>query len=179
MTLTSPSRYDTRTALIVVDVQNDFADPEGSLSVTGGADAIPFINSEIIEARAGGAFVVYTQDWHPADTPHFAKDGGIWPVHCVGGTWGAALHPDLDHARPTRHTSRRAPLARTAIRPSRFATPKPERSPRPAWRIFSARGRRSKSSWLGWPPITASSQPLSMPPIWGSPPCCSPTASAR
>jgi nicotinamidase/pyrazinamidase len=40
--------------------------------------------------------VVFTQDWHPEATPHFAKDGGIWPVHCVGETWGAQLHPDLD-----------------------------------------------------------------------------------
>ena len=39
--------------------------------------------------------VVATQDWHPGSTPHFEKDGGIWPVHCVGGTWGAELHPDL------------------------------------------------------------------------------------
>jgi nicotinamidase/pyrazinamidase len=39
--------------------------------------------------------VVYTQDWHPPSTPHFAKDGGVWPVHCVAGTWGAELHPDL------------------------------------------------------------------------------------
>ena len=39
--------------------------------------------------------VVYTQDWHPESTPHFAKDGGIWPVHCVADTWGAELHPDL------------------------------------------------------------------------------------
>ena len=46
-------------------------------------------------ARAAGAHVVYTQDWHPPVTPHFAKDGGIWPVHCVAGSWGAALHPDL------------------------------------------------------------------------------------
>ena len=36
-----------------------------------------------------------TQDWHPPSTPHFAKDGGIWPVHCVADTWGAELHPDL------------------------------------------------------------------------------------
>jgi nicotinamidase/pyrazinamidase len=39
--------------------------------------------------------VIYTQDWHPESTPHFARDGGIWPVHCVQGTWGAALHPGL------------------------------------------------------------------------------------
>ncbi len=38
---------------------------------------------------------MYTQDWHPPSTPHFAKDGGPWPVHCVAGTWGAALHPAL------------------------------------------------------------------------------------
>ncbi len=38
---------------------------------------------------------MFTQDWHPESTPHFAKDGGIWPVHCVAGTWGAELHPGL------------------------------------------------------------------------------------
>ena len=46
-------------------------------------------------ADAAGALVVATQDWHPESTPHFAKDGGIWPVHCVADTWGAELHPDL------------------------------------------------------------------------------------
>ncbi|MGH2770769.1 MAG: isochorismatase family protein, partial [Actinomycetota bacterium] len=40
--------------------------------------------------------VVFTQDWHPPSTPHFARDGGAWPVHCVGGAWGAELHPDLE-----------------------------------------------------------------------------------
>jgi nicotinamidase/pyrazinamidase len=39
--------------------------------------------------------VAYTADWHPAHTPHFAQDGGIWPVHCVAGSWGAGFHPDL------------------------------------------------------------------------------------
>jgi len=33
--------------------------------------------------------------WHPQSTPHFARDGGIWPVHCVAGSWGAELHPSL------------------------------------------------------------------------------------
>ena len=88
-------RFDPATALIVVDVQNDFADPEGGLSVVGGADVVPVINRAIDEARAAGSLVVATQDWHPESTPHFAKDGGIWPVHCVAGTWGAQLHPDL------------------------------------------------------------------------------------
>jgi nicotinamidase/pyrazinamidase len=88
--------YDSKTALAVVDVQNDFADPDGSLFVPGAPDIIATINSEIERAAAAGAAVVYTQDWHPPDTPHFAKDGGTWPVHCVIGTWGAELHPNLD-----------------------------------------------------------------------------------
>jgi nicotinamidase/pyrazinamidase len=87
--------YDARTALIVVDVQNDFADPAGSLYVRGGEDIVPPVNEQVEEALAAGAFVAYTQDWHPPTTPHFQKDGGIWPVHCVAGTWGAELHPDL------------------------------------------------------------------------------------
>jgi nicotinamidase/pyrazinamidase len=87
--------YDPRTALVVVDVQNDFADPGGSLYVADSATVIEVVNQAVQAARTGGATVVYTQDWHPADTPHFAKDGGTWPVHCVGGTWGAELHPEL------------------------------------------------------------------------------------
>jgi nicotinamidase/pyrazinamidase len=88
-------RYDPTTALIVVDVQNDFADPAGSLSVAGAEDVIPIIDGEIARATVAKGLVVFTQDWHPRVTPHFAKDGGPWPVHCVAGTWGAALHPDL------------------------------------------------------------------------------------
>ena len=87
--------FDPATALVVVDVQNDFADPDGGLSVAGGAAVVPVVNAAIAQARAAGALVVATQDWHPEVTPHFAKDGGIWPVHCVAGSWGATLHPDL------------------------------------------------------------------------------------
>jgi nicotinamidase/pyrazinamidase len=96
-------RYDPSVALIVADVQNDFADPAGSLSVTGGHDVVPVVNAEVEAALAAGAHVFYTQDWHPPSTPHFAKDGGIWPVHCVAGTWGAQLHPDLRVRGPVVH----------------------------------------------------------------------------
>jgi nicotinamidase/pyrazinamidase len=88
--------FDARSALIVVDVQNDFADPAGSLSVGGGADIVPVVNAAVSRARDAGAVAVYTQDWHPPHTPHFAQDGGTWPVHCVAGTWGAELYPGLD-----------------------------------------------------------------------------------
>lgn len=89
------AKYDAKTALIVTDVQNDFADPSGSLYVAGGEEVVPEANREIERARAAGALVVYTQDWHPEHTPHFQQDGGTWPVHCVRNTWGAQFHPGL------------------------------------------------------------------------------------
>ena len=92
--------YDSSTALVVVDVQNDFADPSGSLFVQGGDAVVPRVNIEVMRALSAGAFVVYTQDWHPESTPHFEKDGGIWPVHCVQGTWGAEFHPGLEVSGP-------------------------------------------------------------------------------
>ena len=94
------SRYNSSTALIVVDVQNDFADPEGSLFVKGADAVVRMVNGECRQATEAGALVVYSQDWHPESTPHFKKDGGIWPVHCVGGTWGAEFHSELDVVGP-------------------------------------------------------------------------------
>ena len=88
--------YDERTALLVVDVQNDFADLNGSLFVHGAPEVLPPVNDEIERARDAGSLVVYSQDWHPESTPHFEKDGGVWPAHCVAGTWGAAFHPMLE-----------------------------------------------------------------------------------
>ncbi|MFA9430441.1 isochorismatase family protein [Egicoccus sp. AB-alg2] len=87
--------YDPTTALIVVDLQHDFAEADGNLYVPGGEQVVPLANAEIEAARAAGAPVIYTQDWHPETTPHFQKDGGIWPVHCVHDTWGAEFHEDL------------------------------------------------------------------------------------
>ena len=87
--------YDFRTALLVVDIQHDFADPVGNLYIRGAEEIVPLANAEIAVAVDAGAEVIYTQDWHPASTPHFEKDGGVWPVHCVHDTWGAAFHEDL------------------------------------------------------------------------------------
>lgn len=90
-----PRPYDSDTALVVVDVQHDFAHPDGGLFVPGGDAVVGVVDGEVRAAIEAGAPVVYTQDWHPPSTPHFAKDGGVWPVHCVAGTWGAQLHDDL------------------------------------------------------------------------------------
>jgi nicotinamidase/pyrazinamidase len=89
-------QYDDRSALLVVDVQNDFADPNGSLYVAHGEEVVPIANREADAARAAGALVVYTRDWHPERTPHFEPFGGIWPVHCVHDTWGSDFPDDLD-----------------------------------------------------------------------------------
>jgi nicotinamidase/pyrazinamidase len=83
-------------ALVVVDFQNDFAAPDGALSVAGGDALAPRIN----ELMRSGDYdlVIATRDWHPADHGSFAERGGIWPVHCVQDTDGARLHPELDAA---------------------------------------------------------------------------------
>ncbi len=87
--------FDRTTALVVVDMQNDFADPAGSLFVQEGDTLVEPINALMRAARDAGSTVVLTQDWHPERTPHFEPDGP-WPVHCVGGTWGADLVDGLD-----------------------------------------------------------------------------------
>ncbi|HVR34091.1 MAG TPA: isochorismatase family protein [Acidimicrobiia bacterium] len=92
--------FNSTTALLVVDVQNDFADPGGNLYVSGGDDVVGAVNAHIVRALSADAFVVYTQDWHPESTPHFDVDGGVWPVHCVAGSSGADFHPRLLVAGP-------------------------------------------------------------------------------
>lgn len=92
--------YGPGVALVVVDMQNDFADPDGSLYVEGGETLVGPVNAEVAAALEAGSPVFYTQDWHPPATPHFARDGGVWPVHCVAGTHGARFHPNLRVAGP-------------------------------------------------------------------------------
>jgi nicotinamidase/pyrazinamidase len=94
-TSTETQPYGAGTALVVVDVQVDFADPNGALYVPGGEEVVPVVNAEIEAATAAGSPIVYTQDWHPPRTPHFVPDGGAWPVHCVQDTPGAMFDPEL------------------------------------------------------------------------------------
>lgn len=79
---------------INVDVQNDFC-PGGSLAVDDGDRVIEPINRLNAWVRAQGGMIVDTADEHPEVTNHFAEYGGTWPVHCVAGTHGAALHRNL------------------------------------------------------------------------------------
>lgn len=119
----------TDDVLLVIDVQNDFM-PGGALAVAHGDEIVPVIN------RLAARFdhVVLTQDWHPRDHVSFAANHPgrapfstvelpygeqvLWPVHCVQGTQGAALHGDLDipHARLVIRKGHDASVGR---RPSR------------------------------------------------------------
>jgi nicotinamidase/pyrazinamidase len=86
------------TALLVVDVQNDFCEG-GSLAVAGGADVARRITA-LLHAE-GGVYrpVIATRDWHLDPGPHFSDHPDFaqtWPVHCVAGTPGAAFHPALE-----------------------------------------------------------------------------------
>jgi nicotinamidase/pyrazinamidase len=81
---------DPTTALLVVDMQNDFC-PGGALGVSGADLLAPAIAA----AARGIGTVVATRDWHPPDHCSFAVRGGPWPAHCVAGSPGAELHPSV------------------------------------------------------------------------------------
>jgi nicotinamidase/pyrazinamidase len=95
------------TALIVIDVQNDFC-PGGHLAVGGGDEVVPVINA----MAPAFEHLILTQDWHPAHHSSFATSHPgkqpfetvtmpygpqtLWPDHCIQGSAGAAFHPNLN-----------------------------------------------------------------------------------
>ncbi|HUK82433.1 MAG TPA: bifunctional nicotinamidase/pyrazinamidase [Verrucomicrobiae bacterium] len=83
-------------ALVLVDIQNDFC-PGGALAVRDGDKIVSVVNRLIPHFPV----VVAARDWHPADHCSFKAQGGPWPPHCVLGSRGAELHPDLDATRIT------------------------------------------------------------------------------
>ncbi|UKA74024.1 isochorismatase family protein [Arthrobacter sp. FW306-07-I] len=85
-------------ALIIVDVQNDFCEG-GSLAVPGGAAVAGAISEYLDSHHREFDYVVATQDWHIDPGSHFSETPDYkdsWPRHCVAGSRGAELHPDLD-----------------------------------------------------------------------------------
>lgn len=73
-----------KSAVIVVDMQNDFVTEGGKLVVPAAADTVPAIRKLLAKARAAGVHVAYTQDTHFENDPEWK----IWPEHCRAGTWG-------------------------------------------------------------------------------------------
>jgi nicotinamidase/pyrazinamidase len=93
-------RIDKDTALIIVDVQNDFC-PGGALGVKDGDKIIPNLNRYIEKVKEAKGLVFATRDWHPSNHISFKEQGGIWPKHCVQGTKGAEFHPLLKLPKDT------------------------------------------------------------------------------
>lgn len=96
-------------ALLVIDMQNDFC-PGGALAVTEGHEIVTGINAAMDDFTS----VILTQDWHPAGHSSFASSHGatpmsliempygpqvLWPDHCIIGSTGAEMHPDLQISR--------------------------------------------------------------------------------
>jgi nicotinamidase/pyrazinamidase len=88
------STKGSRSALLVIDVQNDFC-PGGALAVPDGDRVVPALNRHIAAAVDTGEPVYASRDWHPPVTRHFKPYGGEWPEHCVQGSAGATFHPAL------------------------------------------------------------------------------------
>ena len=82
------------TALIIVDLQNDFC-PGGALAVPSGDAILPAVNQLVARYQASGRPIYATRDWHPADHISFQAQGGPWPPHCIQETHGARFHADL------------------------------------------------------------------------------------
>lgn len=80
-----------QSALIVIDMQNDFVHENGSLVCPPAKQTVPRILSLLEAARSSGAHVIYTQDTQIEDDPEFQ----VWPEHCVKGTWGWRIIEDL------------------------------------------------------------------------------------
>ncbi len=89
-----PDPDSSRSALLIVDVQNDFC-TGGALAVPGSEQVVDRLNVYIAAAAARGMPVYASRDWHPAATSHFQPFGGVWPVHCVQDTPGAQFHAGL------------------------------------------------------------------------------------
>ena len=87
-------KIDSHTALVVVDIQNDFC-PGGALPVADGDKVVPVLNKYIQLFRSASAPIIYTRDWHPPDHSSFKAQGGPWPPHCVQGSEGAKFRSDL------------------------------------------------------------------------------------
>ncbi|MDO8496707.1 MAG: bifunctional nicotinamidase/pyrazinamidase [bacterium] len=85
---------ETRKALLVVDVQNDFC-PGGALPAPDGNQVIKPLNKVIAYFHKNRWPVFLSRDWHPEETKHFEKFGGPWRPHCIQNTRGADFHPDL------------------------------------------------------------------------------------
>ena len=93
-TKTLAIEVDKQSALVVVDIQNDFC-PGGALPVENGDKVVPVLNKYIEKFGKAHAPILFTRDWHPSDHSSFKAQGGPWPPHCVQNSEGARFRADL------------------------------------------------------------------------------------
>jgi len=99
-----------RTAIAVIDMQNDFCHPEGALYAPGSEEAIEPIQSIIEQGRDAGAQIVFTRDIHPQDQfedAHYMDEFERWGEHVLEGSWGAEIIEDLAVAPDDRVVEKR------------------------------------------------------------------------
>lgn len=82
-------------ALLLVDIQNDFL-PGGSLAIPAADRILPIVNQYLRIFSKHNRLVIATRDWHPENHCSFEQFGGIWPPHCVAGSYGAAFPSTLE-----------------------------------------------------------------------------------
>ncbi len=91
-------------AILIIDVQNDFCEG-GALACAGGAAVAKKITDYLKSDKSNYDYIIASRDWHtPGDLNdgHFPADGvapdflKTWPLHCLAGTHGAEYHPNLD-----------------------------------------------------------------------------------
>ena len=87
-TIELPSK---ETALIIVDMQNDFVKPEGKLFVPTAPQTVPVIKGLLEKARKAGVLRIFTQDTHYPGDPEFK----IWGEHVLKGSWGWEIIDEL------------------------------------------------------------------------------------
>jgi nicotinamidase-related amidase len=95
----TPTTYDpSRTAVVVVDMQNGFCHPDGTLYAPPSEEAVGPVTDLVSRARDAGARIVYTRDVHPPeqfDDTHYYDEFERWGEHVVEGTWEAELIDEL------------------------------------------------------------------------------------
>ena len=99
-------RFETDSALLIIDMLNDFVDERGALVVPGAERIVPHIQEILAEAREEGLTIIYITDSHREDDHEFR----YWPAHAVSDTWGGevieALRPQAgDYIIPKRRYS--------------------------------------------------------------------------
>ena len=163
-------------ALVIVDVQNDFCEG-GSLAVAGGAGVATAISDYLHERGSEYAAIAATQDWHIDPGAHFATPPtppdfvDSWPPHCIVGSSGSDLHPNLDTTlvmatfRKGEHAAAYSGFEGTTPGASGAGSRSPP---------GCATERSRRSTWSGSPPTTACGRrPWTRPRKASGPGCCS------